>query len=832
MPTPITIETLEVQGFRAYLQHQSFSLRRGNRPLSLAIFAPNAKGKSSLVDAFEYFFSEEATLDRLGRRASQTQAGPHALAHVQATENEIEPLVGFTFRNGSEQVSDQRLISDGKQLPNSAQLIREAVAVPFIIHGYELRNFVEETAENRYKEMVSWFSFQPLLDVQRSLRLLTRDIKAKLDSNSEIDERHKDIQRLTSKQVMIWDESAICDWFNSQILTALDSNLTIAEISEADSTFPILVKKKAEEDDRIGLSTLNSLLFQIDQIFESNSGDEGTKRGYLPIFETSLTDYKSALENESVERDKASQSVFRDIWTSAEKILNDSAIPLEACPVCETEFSSTPHNSRESLGASINLRLDDLASYNQARAKADTARENLQKAKQSLSTSLSGLKTGLIDAGFSDEMEPTTTYLDTLNQWDPDATALESQGLAISMKGIHEHLSEAKRKLTEEQGESTYANALQKFNELVRVKGDVCRINRTKEELGKLYDELRVQSGYVESEINRHIQELLSKLEKEVNALYKQIQGSSQQDVAVIRLVLSEEGAANQQQLRLSIDYSDNRSNVAPSGYLSDSQIHTVALSLRLAAIRRFNAAAPIVVLDDIVTSYDADHRKTIASTLAEDLGDFQIILVTHDEQFFCLLKDHLPEADWLFRRITHLESNYGPVFSDHKTTDDTIEDKIRKGEPAGELIRMAEEEWLLSMCRDFVVDVPIRPIERAFQYDRSELASALSRFLKDRKLEPPKSPGITNPFLNSLRQGTVENLASHFSDNPNKSGSVGDEKKRWAEFKVFRDSFVCPKCGRTRFKRPTGMSRPVCSREGCEEQFVFRVWDQSENES
>ena len=47
--------------------------------------------------------------------------------------------------------------------------------------------------------------------------------------------------------------------------------------------------------------------------------------------------------------------------------------------------------------------------------------------------------------------------------------------------------------------------------------------------------------------------------------------------------------------------------------------MHTLALTalaLRLAAIRMFNSEAPIVVLDDVVTSYDADHRKTIAGAL------------------------------------------------------------------------------------------------------------------------------------------------------------------------------------------------------------------------
>ena len=45
----INIERLKVEGFRAYLQPQTISLSRGAVPLSLAVFAPNAGGKSSLV---------------------------------------------------------------------------------------------------------------------------------------------------------------------------------------------------------------------------------------------------------------------------------------------------------------------------------------------------------------------------------------------------------------------------------------------------------------------------------------------------------------------------------------------------------------------------------------------------------------------------------------------------------------------------------------------------------------------------------------------------------------------------------------------------------------
>ena len=72
----ITIEKIELQGFRIYLKQQTFNFKHGNNPASLAIFAPNARGKSSLIDAFEYYLSENGTLERLGERASRLTQDP------------------------------------------------------------------------------------------------------------------------------------------------------------------------------------------------------------------------------------------------------------------------------------------------------------------------------------------------------------------------------------------------------------------------------------------------------------------------------------------------------------------------------------------------------------------------------------------------------------------------------------------------------------------------------------------------------------------------------------------------------------------------------------
>ena len=822
MTTQITIDSFEVQGFRAYLKPQTFSLRNGNRPMSLAIFAPNAKGKSSLVDAFEYYFSEDATLQRLGLRASQSQTGPAALEHVKAHEYGVTPEVSFNFRQGANKLGDTRRIASGKPVPEAAGLVLSAIKVPFVIHGYELRGFVEATAETRYREIASWFSLDPLLAVQMNLRTVQRQIKATADSQTESNERLRDLQRVTSNGVSTWNELAICDWFNTHVLSKLDPSLAFVDISESDPAYIVLAQRKDEEQKRLGLAALKTLIGHIDMLSIPVAGSDEEQSGLVAKFERSVSDRAFAVERESNERDRASQAVFNDVWSQAHSLFEMEDHDFNSCPVCDTEFGSTPHGSRDAVRISINAKLAMLTAYRQAESALRTAQQQLTEDSQTLRTTLERLCTGLADANFEGDAEPVSSYLAVLKLWKPDLPLPNSAVLHQVMVCIRESLTNARDRLENQQGESTYAKAQNIADQLIQVRNDLTRIYRTKEELQKLHTELVKQANGIETVINEHNEGLLSTLEHDVDALYKKIQGVPQNESSLVRLQLAEGNAANQQQVRLVVDYSENRKSVAPSGYLSDSQIHTVALSLRLAAIRKFNTGAPIIVLDDVVTSYDADHRKTIASTLFEEFQAFQIVLVTHDEQFFNLLQDHLPAATWVFRRITHIDSSFGPVFSDHRTPDEVIQRKLDDGEPVGEEMRKSQEEWLLTICRDFGVEVVIRPIDKPYQYDRSELATALAGFLKYQNLVPPIVPGISNPFLNSLQRGVVENFASHFSDNPYRSVSSGDERTRWEEFRFFRNLFVCSDCGRNRFKRPRELSKPVCYR--CEKPFEFKV--------
>ncbi len=118
-----------------------------------------------------------------------------------------------------------------------------------------------------------------------------------------------------------------------------------------------------------------------------------------------------------------------------------------------------------------------------------------------------------------------------------------------------------------------------------------------------------------------------------------------------------------------------------------------------------------------------------------------------------------------------------------------------------------------------------LRPLEKAYSYERSELASALGALLKDAKLDPQQPvASVNNRFLTNLQKGEIENFGSHFQGGPYGDGSIGDERARWDEFKLFRAQFACPKSKRAKFQRPNTLKKPISAQAGYEAQFEFVV--------
>ena len=816
--TPYILDTLLLSGFRAYLTPKTFDF---GTKRCLAVFASNGSGKSSIIDALEFMFSEEGTLERLGVRTIHNNAGVAALAHNLAAEKKIDSYVHIKFKCGDQRLEALRkAVGTTRLRPDVVNAVMACFTINPFIRGHALRRFVEDQkAEDRYKDVARWLQLGPLVDVQHNLRALRQQTKATTEDRTAHNRVNTRLTKESANAVTTWDEVAVLAYANV-ILAHLDKGLSLKSLDQIDPVFVTVQDRAKAEEKQLGLEGLRQIRRTASNIYdekEDPSGGATLRTGVLSEFETAIDAQSKMAEAEAAERSAAANVVFAKLWEIAEPLFADGKPTPETCPICTTPIERSPVGSAEGVRQHIAAHRAELANYAKSKKALDDSTSALSKIHVLLIAALKALPPLLAESHTA--LKATlATYLGSVESWEgspvPDAARLK-----VTLHELTTELDRSIAKIEGKQGENTYAKVLGKFEELIELKEEWKITTRRISELKKLSTALNDQSAFISGEIRKRVQVLLDTLQAPINDIYRQIQGA---DAVEIKLVLPPEDDTNQQRLNLVIDFAANRPGVQPGGYLSDSQIHSLALALRLAAIKRYNTSAPIIALDDIVTSYDADHRRTIAALLAKEFTDFQLIVTTHDERFFIYLKDQIGEKNWNFTRIIRLDPDFGPRFVDHRITDAMVEGRWHNDESAANEMRQAEEEWLLRLCRDFGVDIRIRPIERPYSYERSELAAALMGFLRDQGLTPPSVPGVNNRFLTSLQLGAVENFGSHFQDGPYGDGSTGDEKARWEEFKFFRRNFTCPKCKKTRFKRPLGMNKPVCAHDDCEAQFEF----------
>jgi hypothetical protein len=753
---PYFLLRLALTAFRAYLQPKEFifALKR-----SLAVFNTNGYGKSSIADGVEFLFSPDGSLERLGQRAINNQAGPIALAHNEAEAAGLEPSVIAAFARGKVATPDAKRDAAAKSkrlMPQVAKAVKACFVVDPIIRGYSLRAFVEsESAETRYAAVATWLQLGPLVEVQKNLRQLRTQVKEASENQGELQRIDRQVRRLTDAKVVAWDEATVVAYVNETAIAPLDATLKLTTLVTDDASYLDLAERVKAEEGKLGLDGLRLLRRTAGAIWnKTKDGDDEKLAGTLPAFESAATALIVAAELEAAERAKAKDAAFEKLWQAAAPLFKADVEMPDACPVCTTPLDKTSAGSAEAIGNHISQHLAELAAYAAASKELTTGERITADARRRLLTSLDSLA-DLLHENHAALTAQITKYRGAVNGWAAGA----APGSAELLAAIAALVGDVDMKIAaieKKQGEHTYTKAKAKVDTLRELKTEHETALRTLIELTKLSAALNDQAATVSAAIRAKVQSLLDRLRNPINEIYALIQGQS---AAIVRLELPPEDDTNQQRLNLLIDFASNREGVPPSGYLSDSQIHSLALSLRLAAILEFNTAAPIVVLDDIVTSYDADHRRTFAKMLAAKFAACQLIVVTHDERFFWYLKELLAPADWHFTRITGVVSGHGPRFADDMVSDDMIEARWTAGQSAANEMRQAEEEWLLARCRDFGVNVRIRPLERALLLRTSRAGLGLGRLPAQRRPDAAAATGDAEPVPLDAGKGRSRKL-------------------------------------------------------------------------
>jgi hypothetical protein len=244
--------------------------------------------------------------------------------------------------------------------------------------------------------------------------------------------------------------------------------------------------------------------------------------------------------------------------------------------------------------------------------------------------------------------------------------------------------------------------------------------------------------------------------------------------------------------IELAVDFHGIRQK-PPHGVLSESHLNSLAIALFLAMAETFNERIGFLVLDDVVNSFDIDHRGNLAKLLADEFGGWQLIVLTHDHQFY----EHIRRRarGWESLEFTSWTYETGPRTARYQTggmlekAERCLPDDVTGAAQKG---RRALEELLQEICEALEAPLPFRRGPKNDQREPAVLFAGVRRGLKD-----TAKPVLAElePLLKDLEAdvGAALHVESHAS-----RGRASAEEVRAALQRVRRldEKWPCTDCG------------------------------------
>jgi len=213
-----------------------------------------------------------------------------------------------------------------------------------------------------------------------------------------------------------------------------------------------------------------------------------------------------------------------------------------------------------------------------------------------------------------------------------------------------------------------------------------------------------------------------------------------------------------------------------------------LGLALFLAQLKVDEQAWRVLVLDDVVNSFDASHRVGLARLLGEEFAEWQVLLVTHDRVFATLARKLL--SGWRFSEIAAWTPSGGPVLAEGNVRE-RLRVCLSEGRSASELgglARVALEQGLSLPLEKLGLEIRYDPLAR---YSAHEYLVALRRGLRDRRSSLADLAVLARMEADSY----LVNIGAH--DRPADPGlSVDDLRRLVDDLTELEESFICTGCG------------------------------------
>lgn len=775
MPIVHKIKTVKINKFRGIVNS---TLTLDGK--SLLIKGDNGSGKSSIVDAFEFFFTGEISRFKGIRSLSLKKHAPHV--KFKARDIKVELL----FNDGTSLIKN---FNGNPNPPKQLEQYFDAIKnKKFILHRAEILEFITTRPADRFKSISNIIGVKELDDKELILKRAKDKIKGEYDSKmKELDSIFQDLSILLEKKITE----------ENQILSALNEFLSKKKFppiefleqingSIEDSYKSIVSKRQESENSRILRNILDSIKgFKI----RKDIPDQVQK-----IF--NLARVKAL----NIKQEK---SRIIDFLKLGKHVIMEEE--LQICPLCEQAIDN------QLIIQKLGIRIKEIYEFTK---EASEIRRKISGVQSTLSDMMMNLKNlnykiqkvhelTIFEDMLNNILSFLREYSESLSdnkkeQLKPDFNIL-LKGKLDTLKKILDEIAEKSKKLLfkfELTQEELQTLKCQEAMQNVRIQHEL--IVKIRKELKKKEREAliaeKIYSNF--SEIKKaKIQDLYDDLEASIHDFYTKIHPNESYEN--LKLHINPKLRASTE---LKIDCF-GQSKLDPRAYSSEGHLDTLGLCIFLAFYKRFNQDCPIIILDDVVSTVDNGHRERIADLLLNEFSGIQCIITTCDGIWYEQLRSHqrVLKIENKFKNLDIVDWNIdsGPVFKDFKPDWELIMDCIRQGDKsgAGSKARCYFEFLLKELCERMEVPIPYKKEPR---YTLSEFFSPAERRIKKLLKKVPESNVFKSKIIESFEKlkstQFMFNLLAH--DNPEIGHFNLDEVKSFCEIILqFNEVISCPEC-------------------------------------
>jgi hypothetical protein len=228
-----------------------------------------------------------------------------------------------------------------------------------------------------------------------------------------------------------------------------------------------------------------------------------------------------------------------------------------------------------------------------------------------------------------------------------------------------------------------------------------------------------------------------------------------------------------------------------PRAYLSESHINCLGLSFFLASVKAFNKENYFFILDDVISSFDRGHRARFAKLLIDKFNEYQVLLLTHEKDFFELVSSDVKSKGWNIHQITWTPEKGTGIEKGTVDTKERIKKKLdeKNTEGLGNDIRIYSEKVLKEIALNIEANVTFKYNETNEKRMAPELLDSIQNKIANKSTELKAIADI------SRIKGMPMFIGNTTSHHNNFQACIEDLEVMWDDIGKLIKLFYCKDC-------------------------------------